>query len=125
MTISLFRVFMSEAARKAAYEVLGSGYLTQGKNVEAAEAALRSYLGVSNINTVNSCTSALQLAYKLVGIDSSSYVITTPMTCAATCTAIKALGGNIIWADIDPSTGNIEPHSIEDRLERYGKLPIK
>lgn len=40
------------------------------------------------------------------------------MTCTATNTAIKAVGGEIVWADIDPLTGNMDPNSAEDLLKK-------
>lgn len=119
--IPLFKVFMSDEAVKAASETLKSGYITQGPKVELFEDRLQEFLGIRPL-TVNSCTSALQLAVYLAGATNGDLIISTPMTCSATNTAIKAMGGQIIWADIDPRTGNIDPTSVNKLLERYPKV---
>ena len=40
-------------------------------------------------------------------------IITTPITCTATNTPIVQNGARIVWADVDPVTGNIDPAEIE------------
>jgi|SRR6266850_1016461 len=123
INIPLFKVFMSDEAVTEASKTLKSGYVTQGLKVEEFEKNLIKYIGANGlINTVNSCTSALQLAVYLAGGTNGDLVISTPMTCSATNTAIKAMGGQIIWADIDPNTGNIDPTSVNKLLERYPKV---
>ncbi len=119
--IPLFRVFMSEEAITESSKTLRSGYISQGSKVDQFETALMNYIGVSPL-TVNSCTSALQLAVYLAGGTGGDLVISTPMTCSATNTAIKAMGGQIVWADIQPNTGNIDPQSVNKILERYPKV---
>ena len=42
-TIPLFKVFMSEAASKNVSEVLSSGYITQGPEVDKFEDVLKKY----------------------------------------------------------------------------------
>ena len=119
--IPLFRVFMSDEAVIEVSKTLKSGYISQGSKVEEFEQHLAAFLGVNPITT-NSCTSALQLAVYLAGGTDGDLVISTPMTCSATNTAIKAMGGQIIWADINPNTGNIDPQSVNKILERYPKI---
>lgn len=121
INIPLFRVFMSDEAVTETAKTLKSGYLTQGSKVEEFETALMRYIGTRPV-TLNSCTSALQLAVYLAGGTNGDSVICSPMTCAATATAIKAMGGQIVWADIQPNTGNISPESVNKLLERYPKV---
>lgn len=118
--IPLFKVFMSPEAGKAATDTMYSGMVTQGPKVEAFEYELKRYFDVKNILTLNSGTSALQLAVKLAGGDFGKKVISTPMTCTATNTAIRSTGADILWADIDPLTGNIDPEYVRRLLEAYG-----
>src|SRR5262245_11198784 len=40
-------------------------------------------------------------------------IITTPMTCIATNTSVVQNGARIVWADVDPLTGNFDPDAIE------------
>lgn len=114
----LFRVHMPSKAEllPALEEVLWSGYIGQGAKVAQFEDALAAYLGNRNVLTVSSGTSAIQLALRLAGVRGGS-VVTTPMTCTATNMPVLAEGGRIIWADIDPSTGNIDPADAERKIE--------
>ena len=114
--IPLFKVFMAPEVIKPLEEVLFSGYVTQGPKVEEFEAKLAAFFGNPYVVTVNSGTTALHLALDLIGVGTGDEVITTPMTCTATNWPILAHGATIVWADIDPETGNIDPESIKNRL---------
>lgn len=95
---------------------MGTSHRVPG--VEEFEYKLREWLDVRYLSTTNSGTSALQLALTLAGVKHKDKVISTPMTCTATNTAIRAVGGDIIWADINPLTGNMGPNSAEYILKR-------
>jgi dTDP-4-amino-4,6-dideoxygalactose transaminase len=95
------------------YEVLNSGYIGQGPMCEELERRLDPD---RNLLLVNSGTSALILAFELAGVRPGASVITTPMTCLATSAAIVKLGGSIIWADVDPWTGLIDPKSVLNNM---------
>ena len=114
--IPLFKVFMSEETIQAAGETLRSGYIGQGPRVELFENKLKSYLSSPHVLTLNSGTSALQLALRLAGVGHGDEVITTPMTCMATNVPILATGADIVWADIDPMTGNISAGDVRQKI---------
>lgn len=114
--IPLFNVFMAPEVMKLLEEVLFSGYVTQGPKVEEFEAKLATFFSNPYVVTVNSGTTALHLALDLIGVGPGDEVITTPMTCTATNWPILAHGATIVWADIDPQTGNIDPESVQARL---------
>lgn len=119
--IPLFNVFMSKAIMKPLEKTLLSGYIGQGPRVEEFEKKVAAFIGNPYVLTVNSGTSALHLALRLIGIKPGDEVISTPMTCTATNWPILANGGTIIWADIDPQTGNIDPKSIASRITKKTK----
>jgi perosamine synthetase len=96
--------------------VLKSGYINEGIEVSKFQRELAANLGVSNLVLMNSCTSALTVAYKLSGVGPGDEVISSPMTCIATNTPIVNLGGKIVWCDINPYTGNINPDRIEELI---------
>lgn len=111
--IPLFKPFMAEDAPAKVAEVLTSGYIGQGPQVEAFEAELHAFLETPvRPVTVNSCTSAITLALRLIGVGRGDTVISTPQTCAATNLPILHTGAKIEWADIDPFTGLIDPRTI-------------
>lgn len=113
--IPLFSVSMSPVVGKEVEKVLMSGYIGEGEKVKQFEKELQDYIGNEYIVAVNSGTSALHLALRLANV-SGGKVISTPMTCSATNFPILANNADIVWADVDPETGNISPDSIEECL---------
>lgn len=111
--IPLFKVFMAQSAGPAATRVLHSGFVGEGDEVVQFERELAERLGASRAMTVNSATSALHLACHM-SVDgvAGAEIITTPMTCIATNTSIVQNGARIVWADVDPVTGNVDPNEI-------------
>ncbi len=115
--IPLFKVFMPESVQKPLLDTLMSGYIGQGPRVVEFEALLAKWIGNSNVLTVNAGTSALHLVYHMLLENPGDEIITTPMTCTATNTPIvNTKGGKIIWADVDPHTGLIDPNDIEKKI---------
>ena len=122
--IPLFSVHMPKEVDKPLLEVLHSGYIGQGPKVDEFEKDLAKFLGTPRVLTLNSGTSALQLALRLSGVGIGDDVITSPMTCSATNEPIFALGANIIWADVDPDNGLIDPSDIERKITKKTKAII-
>ena len=118
ITIPLFKVGMSPAVDKPLLETLHSGFIGEGPQVKEFERAIGAVVG-NPVLAVNSCTAALTLAFRLAGVRPGLEVVSTPMTCAATNMAILAAGGEIIWADIDPRTGLIDPDDAERAVSIY------
>lgn len=127
MTIPLFKVLMTDEAKQNAVTVLGSGHIAQGPKVDQFEAQLTKYLRVPTTRrlvTVNSGTSALDLAMHLVGIGKGDEVITTPMTCAATNIHLAHRGATIVWADVDPVSGLIDPEDVARKITKKTRAVI-
>jgi perosamine synthetase len=115
--IPLFKVFMADSVKEAVTRVLYSGYIGEGPEVVAFERELAQQFGLPHVLTLNSGTSALHLAYHMA-IDGAAdaEIITTPMTCTATNMPIINNGARIVWADVEPLSGNIDPDQIEALL---------
>lgn len=114
--IPLFKVKMTEDAINSAVAVLQSGYIGQGPKVAQFELELQKWFECGYVLTTNSATSALHLALRLAGVGAGDEVISTPMTCAATNVPILERGARIVWADIDPWSGNIDPESVRQKI---------
>jgi dTDP-4-amino-4,6-dideoxygalactose transaminase len=97
-------------------KVLNSGFINEGLEVKKFQNKLIKFLDVENLILTNSCTSALTLALKISGVGPGTEVITTPMTCIATNTPIVNLGAKIVWADVNPRNGSINPLDIEKKI---------
>jgi len=125
--IPLFKVVMSDTAAASVSAVLNSGYIGQGSKVDEFEDMLQSssFLGTKTSPvTVNSCTSAIDLALELIGVKPGDEIITTPQTCFASNVHIIHRHAIIKWADIDPITGLIKPESVKKLITPRTKAII-
>jgi len=86
-----------------------SGWLTTGPKVQRFEGRVAALVKAPHAVAVNSCTAALHLALKVLGVKPGDEVVTSPYTFAATGEAILYLGARPVFADIDPSTLNLDP----------------
>ena len=122
--IPLFRVFMADEAITDAVATLKCGYIGQGPRVEQFEQALRDHFGAPYVTTVNSGTSALHLAFRLLDELPGDEVLTTPLTCTATNWPILANGLRLRWVDVDPTTCNMDLADLERKLSPRTKAVL-
>ncbi len=87
--------------------------LTCGPLVPRFEAALATAVGAAHATVCSSGTAALHLAYAALGIGEGDEIITTPVTFSATAAAAYYVGASVRFADVDPTTGHLEPSSVE------------
>ena len=123
--IPLFKVFMAPGVGALVAQTLDSGYVGQGPRVEEFEARLQEALDLPRRPlTVCSGTAGLDLIWHLLGIGPGSEVITTPMTCTATNTNLVTRGARIVWADVDPWTGLIDPMDVAHKVTKKTKAIV-
>jgi len=124
-SISLFKVRMSHDAKNLVGEVLESGYIGQGPKVDEFEELLQKELNLDvKPITVNSCTSAIDLALHLIGVGPDDEVISTPQTCFASQVGAINRKAKIRWADINPITGCIDVESVKKLITNKTKAII-
>lgn len=92
--------------------VIGGSYAIRGPEVEAFEAALAAYCGVSYAIGVGSGTDALFLALRAAGIGPGDEVITVALTAAGTAQAILLTGATPVYVDVDPLSRCMDPGSV-------------
>ncbi|HEV7558094.1 MAG TPA: aminotransferase class V-fold PLP-dependent enzyme, partial [Kofleriaceae bacterium] len=97
----------------AVVDALRAPLLTCGPLVPRFEAALAERVAAPFASACSSGTAALHLAYAALGIGDSDEIITTPITFSATAAAAYYVGAKVRFADVDPTTGNLDPASVE------------
>lgn len=112
--LSYSRQNIDESDIKAVLSALKDEFLTGGAKVEAFEKALCEYVGVKSACVVNSATSALHLAYLVLGVK-DKVVLTTPLSFIATANAAVMAGARVEFIDIK-NDGNIDEKKLEERL---------
>lgn len=125
MNVRLFKPRVREEAIEAAAKVMRSGWLGMGPVTAQFEKEFAQYLGVQRAVAVNTCTSALHLAVKLLRLPPGSEVVTSPLTFVAANEVLLYEGLVPVFADIDRATGNLSPQSVASRItERTGAVMI-
>lgn len=99
-------------------------WLGTGKKAAAFEQDFARYKGIDYAAAVNSCTAALHLSCKALGIKQGDEVITTAMTFCATVNAIIHSGATPVLCDIEPNSLNIDPALIEKQISPRTKAII-
>jgi len=131
--IPLFMPTVPTGALDAVANVLQSRWIGQGPRVDEFEGRFSKAFADGRASlAVGSGTDALHLAYLLAGIGPEDEVITPVFTCTATNIPLLYLGAKPVFADINPTTLNIDPESIKQKLTartkaivvvHYGGLP--
>jgi dTDP-4-amino-4,6-dideoxygalactose transaminase len=102
--------------RSAIEEVLAAQQFVVGPQGEALEEEIAAVSGVRHAVGVASGTEALELGLHACGVGLGDEVIVPAFTFIATGSAVSALGGRPVFADIEPATFNLDPDQIEARI---------
>jgi dTDP-4-amino-4,6-dideoxygalactose transaminase len=87
-----------------------------GPDVAQFERDFAAFCGAKHCVAMNSGTSALHIAMRLLDIGPGDEVITTPFTFAATSWCISYVGARPVYVDIDEATFNLDPRLIEKAI---------
>ena len=103
---------IGEEEIEAAVRVLRSGMVVQGPEVAAFEEEFSELVDGRHCVAVNSGTSALHLSLMALGLGPGDEVIVPSFSFAASANAVRLVGADVVFADIDPETGLIDPEVI-------------
>lgn len=116
--------YIDDADVKAVAEVLTSDYLTCGPKVTELEAKLCELTGAKYAVACSNGTAALHIAALAAGVGEGDELITTPITFAASANCGLYCGAKPVFADINPSTYNISPDSVKEKITDKTKAVV-
>ena len=97
-------------------ETLDGRWLGQGPKVDRFEEEFKNKFGYENSLFVNSGTSALELAYHLIGLKEGDEVIVPVLDCTAGHMGLLRRGVKIVFVDIEKETWNMDPEDVERKI---------
>lgn len=124
MNIPVFNTFINNNAAEKVSQVLASTFISEGAAVKEFETRLQNELGLLHPVAINSGTAALHLALVLADIKEGDEVIIPAQTFVATGLVVVQQKATPVFADIDYSTGNISPDSIQQKITSKTKAII-
>jgi len=113
MMVEFYRHSLVDEDIQNVAKVLRSIFLTTGPVTDEFEKKFSRLTGLEHTVALSSCTAALHLALLALGIGQGDEVITTPLTFIATATSILHTGAEVVFVDVEPETGLINPELIE------------
>ncbi len=103
----------------AVERVLMSGRYVLGAETERLEQVIGRRIGAAAAVAVSSGTDALLAALMSLGVQPGDRVLTTPFSFVSSATAIRRVGARPVFADIDPTTFNLDPAAAADWFDEH------
>jgi dTDP-4-amino-4,6-dideoxygalactose transaminase len=116
--IPVYNPYLGPEVQLAAMSALEAGWLGMGKLSQEFELGIDRFLELDGRQSVstNSCTEALHLAARLIGLGPGDEVIAPAFTYVAGHQAMTRTGASIVFCDIDPVTLCIDPVKVRELI---------
>jgi len=101
---------------EAVAQALRADFLTTGPLVAEFESAFAAKVGASHAVCCNSGTAALHLATLALGLGPGDVAIVPAITFLATANAVRYVGAEVVFADVDPESGLMTPRTLDAAL---------
>lgn len=108
----------------AVTRVLRSGWVGMGPETIAFEKELAEFVGAEHVIAVNSCTSALFLSLRALGVGPGDEVIVPSLTWCSTANAVLYLGATSVFCDVELDTLSASPATIVAALTDKTKAVV-
>jgi len=115
--VSLADPVVEDREQRRVRSVLESGHLAAGSEVAAFESAFADYCGTDHAVATSNGTTALHAALAALDIGEGDRVLTTPLSFVATANAIRLVGAEPVFADVDPDSYNLDPEAASERVD--------
>jgi perosamine synthetase len=104
---------LGEEEAQAAADAVRSGWVAQGPRVAEFERQFAAEVGAEHGVAVSSCTAALHLAMHLLGVGPGDEVVVPSFSFIATANAVRYVGAEPVFADVELATGNVTVETID------------
>ncbi len=87
-----------------------------GKYTKLCETRAEEMLGCQRAFLAPSCTAALEMAARILGIGPGDEVIVPSFTFVTSASAFAIFGARLVFVDIEPETMNMDPRAVEQAI---------
>src|SRR5258708_4738426 len=108
--------FTGPEEASAVAEVLNSGWLVGGPRLKALEEKFGHDFGARHAVGVSSWTTGAFLTLHAWGLGSGDEVIVPSFSFIATANVVTHVGATVVFADIEPTTRNVDPADVERKI---------
>ena len=118
------QLVLGDRIKLALSRVLEHGSYIMGPEVLELEDLLARRVQRRHCVTCASGTDALQMALMTLGVGPGDRVVVPDFTFVATAEAVRLVGAQVVFADVDPVTYNLDPESVELAWALPGPSPV-
>jgi dTDP-4-amino-4,6-dideoxygalactose transaminase len=122
--INLTEMYMDDAIKKAAVDVLESGRFIKGPRVQKFEEKFAQFTGAQYGIATSSGTTALLTTYMALDLKRNDEVIVPSHTFIATATPFLFLRAKPIFVDIDPKTYTLDIEQVKANINPHTKAIV-
>lgn len=115
---------MSSSEIKSVNETIHSRWITNGPRVREFETRIAEISRCDRAVALDSCTAAMELTLRALGIGRGDEIITTPYTYSATAEVIRNVGAKIIFVDLDDESFEMNYCKVEAAITEKTKAVI-
>ena len=113
---------MSEAEIAEVADALRSGWITTGPRTKEFEKRISAYLGTQKTVCLNSATSAMEMALRLIGVGPEDEVIVPAYTYTASASVTQHVGCRLVLVDSQPDCVEMDYDRLSDAITEKTKL---
>jgi dTDP-4-amino-4,6-dideoxygalactose transaminase len=122
--IKLIEPVVGEEEIRSVGQVLRSGWLTEGQQTRKFEEAVREFVDVKYAISTTSCTTALELALRVLDVGPGDEVIVPDFTHPATGNIVRWIGADPVLVDVDSLSYNINPNEVKKAITKKTRCMV-
>lgn len=115
---------MTEAEVQEVREAILSGWITTGPRTKELERQIAAYVGTERAVCLNSATACLEMALRLLGIQTGDEVIVPAYTYTASASVVAHVGAKIVFVDCQKDSSEMDYEAVESAINEHTKAII-
>jgi len=124
MNIPFHKPYITDEEINEVIDSLKNGWLTMGNKTVKFEKVFQKYIGSKYSIAVNSCTAALHIALRVIGLKEGDEVLLPAMTFVATAEVVTYFKAIPVYVDVEKETHLMSINDLERKITSKSKVII-